>query len=330
MDFKQLPKVELHLHLDCSLSFDVVQKLRPETTLHEYKDRFIAPSKCTDLVDYINRADSAIQIMQTEEQLRAVTIDLVNQIHEDSNLYTEIRFAPLLHTQSGLKPEEVVEIVADSITEASNKKGTHAELILCTLRHYDKQQSLETAHLAQKFFGHGVVGFDLAADEAGYGLQNHIDAYQFVHSKGIHCTCHAGEARGAESVWEVLQLLKPERIGHGVRSFEDSKLVDYLKEHRIHLEVCPTSNIATNVFDKHHDHNIDEIFNSGVSMNVNTDGRALSNVNLSQEYELLHKVFGWDKHHFLTCNLNGIKASFTTQNIKDHIEEQLRETYKRF
>src|SRR5262249_15768318 len=146
----------------------------------------------------------------------------------------------------GLSTEEVVEIVEASASRASQTTGVETRLILCTLRHFSAEQSMETAKLVERFKGSLVTALDIAGDEAGYPLDAPIPAFQFVAQEGILCTAHAGESSGAESIWETLRLLKPSRIGHGVHSSEDPRLIEYLKRERIHLEVCPTSNFRTN------------------------------------------------------------------------------------
>ena len=212
-------------------------------------------------------------------------------------LYAEIRFAPLQHTMHGLKSEEVVEAVNAATGEGIKTYGVDAGIILCTLRHYSEAQSMETVEMVNKFKGTHVVGFDIAADEAGFPIDNHIKAFQFANANGIHCTAHAGEAKGAESVWETLKNFHPSRIGHGVRSAEDYNLLLFLKSNNIHLEVCPTSNVQTNVFDRIENHTADKIYNTGISMSINTDARTISNVTLTDEYKLMEQVFHWNKKH---------------------------------
>ena len=173
-----------------------------------------------------------------------------------------------------------------------------ARLILCTLRHYTELQSLQTALLAAQFRGTLVTGFDIAADEAGFPIDNHIKAFEFARANQISCTAHAGEARGADSVWETIRHFHPLRIGHGVRSMEDSRLVAFLKSNNIHLEVCPSSNIQTNVYERIHDHPVDDIYNAGLSVSISTDARTISDVTLNSEYALLEKVFNWSKMQF--------------------------------
>lgn len=327
MDYRKQPKVELHLHLDCSLSYEVVQLLNPSVTLEEYTESFIAPPKCTDLADYIKRAIKGFELMQTREQLRLVTLDLFKQLKADNVLYAEIRFAPLQHTLQGLTPAEVVEAVNAATEEGIKTYGVDAGIILCTLRHYSEAQSMETVQLANQFKGTHVVGFDIAADEAGYPINNHIRAFEFAKANNIPCTAHAGEAKGAESVWETLKNFYPSRIGHGVRSAEDTSLLDFLKANNIHLEVCPTSNVQTNVFNKIEDHSANTIYKAGVSMSINTDARTISNVTLADEYKLLEQIFQWSKEHFKKCNLEAIAHSFASAEIKEKVRQQIENAY---
>lgn len=327
MSYAYTPKVELHLHLDCSLSYKVVSQLNPSITLKYYQQNFIAPAKCTNLADYISRAVKGFELMQTKEQLRLVTLDLFEQLKADNVVYAEIRFAPLLHIDKGLHPEEVVEVVNNATAEGMSATGVEAGIILCTCRHFTAAQSMETVQLVKQFKGTHIVGFDIAADEAGFSISNHIAAFEFANANAINCTAHAGEAKGAESVWETLKYFKPSRIGHGVRSAEDPKLMDYLKEHNIHLEVCPTSNVQTNVFDTIENHAADKIFESGISMSINTDARAISNVTLADEYNTLEQVFQWNNHHIKACNLDAIGHAFTTNDIKTAIRQKIESAY---
>ncbi len=328
---KLLPKVELHLHLDCSLSFDVVCKLRPQISEIEYKNNFIAPEKCLNLADFLKCASSGINLMQTESELRAVVEDLFIQVKSENVIYAEIRFAPLQHLGGGLSAEEVVEIVADSMTEYAESSGIKAKLILCTLRHFSEDESFETIKLVERFINKScVVGFDLAADEAGFPIDNHIKAFKYAIKKDIPRTAHAGEAKGAESVWETLEKFKPQRIGHGVRSIEDSKLIDHLIKNNVHLEVCPTCNIQTNVFKEYSDHPIDFLLENGVSISVNTDARSLVNITLTEEYFKLVDVFGWEIKDFFHCNINALSNAFISNAEKESLKHILIKEYAKY
>ncbi len=327
MNIEDLPKVELHLHLDCSLSFQVVKQIKPSITLKEYQESFIAPQKCTDLADYIKRAVKGFELMQSSEQLKLVTFDLFRQLKADNVIYAEIRFAPLLHTSGGLSPDQVVAVVNEAVNENIKRFGIYAGIILCTVRRHSETQSLDIVKLVKKYRGTHVLGFDIAGDEAGFTIDKHKKAFEFAKKNNIKCTAHAGEAKGAESVWETLEHFQPLRIGHGVRSTEDEKLLSFLKDQKIHLEICPTSNIQVNVFDKIEDHTIDRIFNYGISMSINTDARTISNVTLSKEYYLLQQIFNWNKNHFKKCNLEAIKHSFARDEIKEQIKSQIEQAY---
>jgi adenosine deaminase len=302
------------------LSYEVVQQLDASVSREEYENEFKVPYDCRSLVEYIKRAQRPIQLMQTADQLRLVTLDLFKQLKADNVVYAEIRFAPLQHLQKGMTPEDVVKAVNDATAEGISLFGVEAGIILCTLRHYSEEESLQTVKLVNKFKNTLVVGFDIAADEAGFPVDNHTKAFQLAHENNIHCTAHAGEACGSESVWETLDALRPSRIGHGVRSAEDPSLLKYLKELDIHLEVCPTSNIKTGVFKFIEEHSAPKIYESGVSMSINTDGRTISDATLTGEYELMNKVFQWDAINFRHCNLEAIRHSFTNEKNKEKIK----------
>lgn len=327
MKFKNLPKIELHIHLDCSLSYETVKRLRPETSIDEFNNNFKAGKSCSSLKQYIKCADNAISLMQSKESLELVMEDFFNQLIEDNVIYCEIRFAPLLHTEEGLNSREVLNIICNSMNILSKESGVITGLILCTLRHYSKEQSMETVKLAEEFKGKGVLGFDIAADEAGYPLDNHIDAFKYAIQNDINCTAHAGEAKGPESIWETIDKLKVKRIGHGVKCIKDPKLVKVLSENNYHLEVCVSSNIKTKTFNKIEDHPISQINKSSISMSINTDGRTISDTDLTNEYELISKKFGWSIEEFKKCNLEAIKHAFISDEIKTLLTHKINKEY---
>jgi adenosine deaminase len=327
MDWTELPKVELHLHLDCSLSYDVVSRIDPSITLEQYRAEFIAPAKCVDLAEFLACAPRSYPLMQTEEQLRLVTLDLFEQLEKDNVLYAEIRFAPLLHTERGLSARQVVASVEAATAEAVRKTGIEARIILCTLRFYSEAQSLETVRLVEEYRGTYVAGFDIAADRPGNVIDDHIAAFRYARDKGIPFTAHAGETRGPVIVWDTLQHFGPSRLGHGVRGIEDPALVEHLVEQQIHLEVCPTCNVQTDIYDAYADHPIDQFYQAGIPVSVNTDTRTLTNVTLGQEYEKLHQTFGWDAQDFYNCNQNALQAAFVPDDVREGLLARLADGY---
>jgi adenosine deaminase len=323
------PKIELHLHLDCSLSYHVVHQLDPTITPEQYRQQFVAPPVCTNLADYITRADRSVDLMQTQKALRLVTLDLFNQLKKDHVIYAEMRFAPLKHLDKGLTAEQVVAAVDSAVAEGIKKTGIQAGVILCTLRHFTGEQSMATVKLVEKFRGKNshIVGFDIAGDEAGHPIDQHVEAFRYAAAHGIPCTAHAGEAAGPTSVWETLSNFHPTRIGHGVRSSEDSTLLRHLRENNILLEVCPTSNLQTNMYPDLAHHPVDGLRKAKVPLNINTDCRTISNTTLSKEYTSLITRFHWKKEDFLNTNLAAVDHAFTTPAIKQRLKTRLRLAY---
>ena len=320
----KLPKVELHLHLDCSLSYKVVSEMRPDISLKKYQSEFVGPAKCNSLSEILSYVTNQVNLMQTEKNLRLVVDDLFDQLKKENVIYAEIRFAPLLHLRNGLRPEEVVEIVSDQTAKCINKTGVKARIILCTLRNFSEKKSLETVKLVKQFIDNTpVAGFDIAADEGGYNIDANKEAFLYAIKYDLPRTAHAGEAKGPESIWETINNFKPSRIGHGVRSIIDQALVEFLRVNDIHLEICPTCNIQTNVFNKYEDHPINYLYDSGVSVGVNTDGRTLANVSLSEEYQNLIKTFNWEDEHLMKCNLNAISKAFIPEEEKNHLRQKI-------
>ena len=330
LDIRTLPKVELHLHLDCCLSYAAVQRLAPDISPEVFRRDFVAPPKCLDLADFLRTPARHAALLQNAEALRLVVDDLFAQLARDSVIYAEVRFAPLLHTQRGLSPEQVVAAVEIAVAQASAATGITARIILSTLRHFTQAQSLETVRLVERFRGTQVAAFDIAGGEAGYPLDAHIAAFRYAIERGLPRTADAGEACGPASVWETLRQLQPARIGHGVRSIEDASLVAHLAATGVHLEVCPSSNVQTDVVPAFRDHPVHALYRQGVSLGISTDARTVTDLTLTTEYERLHETFGWGVEHFLAVNLNAVQAAFVSPAVRRDLEERLREQYRGF
>lgn len=328
MNIQSLPKVELHVHLDCSLSYEVVQKINPDITYERFLKNFTAPSNCPDLSTYISRSESAIALMQTAQHLRWVTLDLFDQFQKDGIAYAEIRFAPLEHTRNGLTEEQVVQIVDSAVREGTTTYGIPVGILLCTLRHYTHHQSMQVAHLTREFQGSSVVGMDMAGHESEYDLKNHIPAFEFCRAHGIPCTAHAGESCGSDSVEETIRKLQVYRIGHGVRSAENPKTLELIQSQNIHLEICPTSNVLTRTVETFSQHPLRYLYDSGISLGINTDGRTISRVSLSEEYRRIVRHFDWKIDEFKICNLVAIKHAFTKDAIKLDVIDTINTAYK--
>ncbi len=327
MKYEKLPKIELHVHLDCSLSYRAVRQLNSAISEDRYRKLFVAPPSCSDLKAYISHAKPAIDLMQSKKGLEIVTSDLVRQFADDNVIYGEIRFAPLEHCNGGLSELDVVRVVERAVEKASREFQIEAFLILCSLRPYKPEESLKVAHLAEEFKGSRVVGIDLAGDEL-LDAGPHRSAFDFALENDIRRTCHAGEARGPESVEEVLDQFKPHRIGHGVRSLESEKTVKRLLKEQIHLEVCPTSNLLTGIYDQMESHGIRKLRDKGVSLSVNTDGRAISDVTLTDEWNKLHQALAFEKADFFHFNCCAIDNAFAPASVVEKTAARLKNEWR--
>ncbi|MEI7769498.1 MAG: adenosine deaminase [Chloroflexales bacterium] len=329
MNLVTLPKVELHLHLDCSLSYAAVAQLDPSVTKADYLENFALPGKCASLADFLTRPPRMVALLQTEAALRLAVRDLFAQLAQDHVIYAEIRYAPMLHLDYGLTPAAVVHAVESEAAACCAATGIAARLILCTLRHFTVAQSMMTAALAAQFQGTLVTGLDIAGDEA-LPLAPHVAAFQHARTCGVAITAHAGEAReagGSASVRETLAQLRPRRIGHGVRSAEDAALVELLARDGVHLEVCPTCNVRIDLFATYVDHPVDRLYRAGVALNLNTDGRAIPQLTLAEEYAQMRQVFGWGVADLLATNRMAIRAAFAPPDVRAAVEARLERGY---
>lgn len=312
-----LPGVELHLHLDCSLDYDGVRRLRPSITPDQYRREFVLPGSCPNLASFLAQVPNLLQLLQTRDSLRVMVGNVFEQLQRDNVMYAELRFAPLLHLEGGLLPEDVVDTV-DAATDACvHQSGIEARLILCTLRHFTEAQSLATVALVRSFRDRRVSGLDLAGDEAGCPIEPHTAAYRAAHDWGLKTTAHAGEACGPASVWETLRELRPDRFGHGIRSIEDPALVEHLRGADLHLEVCPSSNVQlVESLSDFAQHPIDALRRQGVSLSISTDIRTFIDTTLRREYGLVRQHFGWTNDTLRAANIEAVRHAFVDAETK--------------
>ncbi|WP_338720953.1 adenosine deaminase [Devosia sp. XK-2] len=321
--FQSYPKIELHLHLDCSVTWTALQRLGTTLTRDQYLSQFVAPEECTSLKQYLDAIAPSCALLQTTGALRIATAELIAELDQDGVIYAELRFAPQTHLSDGLTLDEVMEAVVAGVAEGKSGRAIDVGLILCALRDYSAEQNLAVIDLAHRWTDRGVVGVDIAGDEAGHALAPNYVVFERAHALGLNITAHAGEAAGADSVAEVLTHLNPQRIGHGVRCLENDDVVQMLKERGTHLEVCPSSNVQVGVCADFASHPIDTLSRRGLSLGVNTDARTVAPISLSLEYERLEAAFGWGRGEFLAHNLEAARNAFQPQSVRDALCRQL-------
>lgn len=317
MNYNNIPKVELHVHLDGSVRPDILSELA-NINIEQISDKVIAPDKCLDLNDYLSRFSLPISVMQTKENLTRIAYELAGDMKSENVIYAEVRFAPMQHT-SILTLEEVV----DSIIDGLKKVDIKINLLLCMMRNSDIETNKKVIELAKKYQNNYVVGVDLAGAEALYKTSTFEELFMYAKKLGVKYTIHAGEADGAESIKAAIDF-GATRIGHGVRVLEDSQVLEEVKNKKILLEVCPTSNVQTNICHTINEHPIKRIADSGLLISINTDNRTVSNTNLSLEYEKLATAFGFTNDDFIKFNISAIDYAFIDESEKEIIREKIR------
>ncbi len=326
-ELRRAPKVLLHDHLDGGLRPATVIELArelgyeglPTTDEAELSRWFTQGAARQDLVLYLETFDHTVGVMQTKDALQRVAHECAEDLAADGIVYAEVRFAPEQHLLEGLTLDEVVTAVLEGFRQGSAGTALTVGLIVTAMRH--AAHSTEIAELAVRHRDAGVVGFDIAGSEAGNPPTRHLDAFQLVASENFHITIHAGEAFGLPSIWEAVQLCGAERLGHGVRLVDDievdddgratlGRLAGFIRDRRVPLEMCPTSNVNTGVCGSIAEHPIGLLARLRFRVTVNTDNRLMSGVSLTSEMASLVDAFGygWDEIEWLT--LNAMKSSF--------------------
>jgi len=274
-----LPKIELHVHLDGSLRPKTVRDLAKKLPADRRFPRGFDPIEAVThpnrgtLESYLEAFDVTLRLLQDEGALERVARELCEDAAVENVHYIEVRFAPLLHTEAGLKPRDVVAAVLRGMRQAEADHSIHSGLILTALKQEPTERSMEVGQLTAQFAGKGVVGFDLAGSERLYPPLLHRATVEFVHAAGVHLTIHAGEACCPEQIREALDL-GADRIGHGVHLFEDPQTEKRVRESRIPLEICPTSNLQTTAFmSDYKDHPVGRYIELGIPISINTDNR---------------------------------------------------------
>ena len=331
---RRAPKVLLHDHLDGGLRpasiIDLAREIGHELPTNDPDDLSLWFQRGADRLDlalYLETFQHTVGVLQSAEALTRVAAECAEDLAADGVVYAEVRFAPELHVEKGLSLDDVVEAVLAGFASGSAGRGIVVNTLLTAMR--TAARSTEIAELAVRWRDAGVVGFDIAGAEAGYPPTRHLDAFQLVQRNNFHTTIHAGEAFGLPSIWEALQWCAAERLGHGVRIVDDittgpdgepvlGRLAEYVRDRRVPLEMCPTSNVHTGAAPSIAEHPIGQLARLRFRVTVNTDNRLMSNVSMTSEMAGLTAAFGygWDDIQWLT--VNAMKSAFA------HFDERLR------
>ncbi|MGW1792331.1 adenosine deaminase [Streptomyces tubercidicus] len=326
------PKVLLHDHLDGGLRPTTIVELArengyeglPETDPERLGVWFREASDSGSLERYLETFAHTCAVMQTRDALARVAAECAEDLAADGVVYAEVRYAPEQHLEQGLTLEEVVEAVNEGFREGERRARENGHRIrvgalLTAMRH--AARALEIAELANRYRDTGVVGFDIAGAEAGYPPTRHLDAFEYLKRENNHFTIHAGEAFGLPSIWQALQWCGADRLGHGVRIIDDIEVADdgsvklgrlasYVRDKRIPLEMCPTSNLQTGAAPSYAEHPIGLLRRLQFRLTVNTDNRLMSHTSMTEEFEHLVKTFRYTLDDMQWFTVNAMKSAF--------------------
>ncbi|MBC7979873.1 MAG: adenosine deaminase [Armatimonadetes bacterium] len=327
LDFKKLPKVLLHEHLDGGLRPATVIELAKESCYRglptqdaaELGTWFHRGAQKGNLPEYLEGFEHTCGVMQTKDALERVAFEFLEDMHEDGVVYAEVRFAPLLHINAGLTQDEVVNAVLSGLRRGEKAFGVEWGLIICAMRHLNS--SVEAAELAIRWRDAGVVGFDLAGGESGFPPKKHVDAFQAIERANFYITIHAGEAFGVGSIWQALQYCGAHRLGHATRLRDDMEiqsdgslrlgsLAQYVLDRRVPLEMCLYSNLHTGACKQLEEHPFGLFFRNGFRVCLNTDDRLMSDTTMTKETILATELFDLSLADLEKLNLNAIKSAF--------------------
>ncbi|WP_405427400.1 adenosine deaminase [Micromonospora sp. NBC_00617] len=326
-DIVKVPKALLHDHLDGGLRPATIVELAAEvghelpTTDPEALGRwFVEAADSGSLERYLETFAHTVAVMQTGPALRRVARECALDLAADGVVYAEVRFAPEQHLEQDLSLDEVVEAVLAGFAEGT-AQAVEAGLtirvgtLLTAMRHAARSQ--EIAELAVRHRDAGVVGFDIAGAEAGFPPTRHLDAFEYLQRENFHFTIHAGEAFGLPSIWQAIQWCGADRLGHGVRIVDDiapdgalGRLAAYVRDKRIPLELCPSSNVQTGAVASIADHPIGLLRDLRFRATVNTDNRLMSGTSMSREMSLLVETFGYGWRELQWFTINAMKSAF--------------------
>jgi adenosine deaminase len=326
------PKVLLHDHLDGGLRPATIAELAaeqgyphlPETDPERLGAWFREAADSGSLVRYLETFTHTVGVMQTRTALVRVAAECVHDLAADGVVYAEIRYAPEQHLAGGLTLQEVVEAVNEGFRAGERRAAADGRRIrvgalLTAMRH--AARALEIAELANRYRDLGVVGFDIAGAEAGFPPTRHLDAFEFLKRENNHFTIHAGEAFGLPSIWQALQWCGADRLGHGVRIIDDitvaedgtvtlGRLAAYVRDKRVPLELCPTSNLQTGAAASYAEHPIGLLRRLRFRATVNTDNRLMSDTSMSREFTHLVRTFQYTLDDLQWFTVNAMKSAF--------------------
>ncbi len=319
-ELKALPKIELHCHLDGSLSRGFLEKhLGRSVDLQEIH----VSDSCESLAEYLEKFDLPVQCLQDREGLSEAGYDVLRSMSEENICYGEVRFAPLLSAEKGLSCSRIIEAVLSGMEKAKKELGISYGLITCAMRHHSPEDNLKMLHTAREYLGAGVCGADLAGAEAMYPMSGFMELFREVRKTGMPFTLHAGECGSAENIRDSIEA-GAGRIGHGIAMGGNPETEELVKKRGIGVEMCPISNLQTKAVKNEKEYPLREFLDQGIRVSINTDNRTVSNTTLTRELEFIQTHYHISDEEILLMMRNGVETAFADDDMKDHLLRIIR------
>lgn len=312
---KRLPKIELHCHLDGSLSLECVRELLGrEVKLEELR----AEDDCDSLKTYLEKFDLPVSALQTENGLKRAAYDVVKSAAAENVRYLEVRFAPLLSVNEHLGCEQVIGAVLEGLQQGQEEFAVKSQVIACAMRHHSEEQNLAMFRAAQNFLGKGLCALDLAGNEAAFPMKRFLNLFREAADMGFPFTIHAGECGSVENVLDSVAC-GAKRIGHGIALSGHADAIKLCKDKKIGLELCPISNLQTKAVKRPEDYPLREFLDAGLCVTINTDNRTVSNTTLTRELDWIQKRYEIADTEIVQLEKNALEVSFAPQEWKDEL-----------
>lgn len=319
---EQLPKAELHVHLDGSLRPGTMIELAEEyevplpSTDVEELGRLMQAEDARNLEEYLEKFRITLSLMQRPDAMERIAFELAEDNARENVRYVEVRYSPILNIDGGMPLTEAVDAPLRGLRRAEALYGIRTALIVCGIRNMEPATSRDLADLTVAYKERGVVAFDLAGAEYNYPAKKHKNAFFTVINKNMATTIHAGEAYGPESIHQALHYCRANRIGHGTRLYEDPDLMAYVRDFRIPLEICLTSNVQTRAVSDFASHPVRLYYDEGLVLTLCTDNRLVSGTTVTEEYWRAHEHLGFTQDELVQVARMGFEASFLSHSDK--------------
>ncbi|MDO5424562.1 MAG: adenosine deaminase [Eubacteriales bacterium] len=318
--FQDLKKIDLHCHLDGSLSEETIRRLAGNVGVElpgkeALLEQLQAGEKCENLERYLGCFKWPLELLHTKENLEEAVKSVLADAAKENVVYMEIRFAPLSSVGKGLTCRQVIESAVKGLREGEKLSGVRGNLILCGMRHVPAEENMEILREGRAFLGNGVCAADMAGNEAAFPIRGQAAFFEEAKRLGIPFTIHAGECGEAGSVRDAIAL-GAARIGHGIAAWKDAGLMEQCAKSRIPLEMCPISNLQTKAVASAEEYPFRKFYDAGLRITVNTDNRMVSNTTLTKEFQWLAKHYGITREDARELTRNAAEAAFVGEDVK--------------